>query len=103
MKLIRCYIENFGGLHQYTVDFNEGLTDEFLRTVNADSLLVHFAPFKTELNASSFECVVSKLAYRMLYSCGNDKVFGFGLLKNKPHAFYVVLCITPVAQRGKVA
>ena len=26
MKLIRCYIENFGGLHQYTVDFNEGLT-----------------------------------------------------------------------------
>ncbi|MBR4078088.1 MAG: AAA family ATPase, partial [Oscillospiraceae bacterium] len=26
MKLIRCYIENFGGLHQYTVEFNEGLT-----------------------------------------------------------------------------
>ena len=26
MKLIRCYIENFGGLHQYTVDFDEGLT-----------------------------------------------------------------------------
>ena len=26
MKLIRCYIENFGGLQQYTVDFNEGLT-----------------------------------------------------------------------------
>ena len=26
MKLIRCYIENFGGLQQYTVDFNAGLT-----------------------------------------------------------------------------
>lgn len=26
MKLIRCYIENFGGLQQYSVDFNEGLT-----------------------------------------------------------------------------
>ena len=26
MKLIRCYIENFGGLQQYAVDFNEGLT-----------------------------------------------------------------------------
>ncbi|MBQ3258144.1 MAG: AAA family ATPase [Oscillospiraceae bacterium] len=26
MKLIRCYIENFGGLQQYTVDFNDGLT-----------------------------------------------------------------------------
>lgn len=26
MKLIRCYIENFGGLQQYTVDFSDGLT-----------------------------------------------------------------------------
>lgn len=26
MKLIRCYIENFGGLQQYTVDFDHGLT-----------------------------------------------------------------------------
>lgn len=26
MKLIRCYIENFGGLQQYTVEFNDGLT-----------------------------------------------------------------------------
>ena len=26
MKLIRCYIENFGGLQQYSVEFNEGLT-----------------------------------------------------------------------------
>lgn len=26
MKLIRCYIENFGGLQQYALDFNDGLT-----------------------------------------------------------------------------
>ncbi len=26
MKLVRCYIENFGGLQQYTVDFSDGLT-----------------------------------------------------------------------------
>ena len=26
MKLIRCYIENFGGLHHYTADFKGGLT-----------------------------------------------------------------------------
>lgn len=26
MKLIRCYIENFGGLHQYRLEFQSGLT-----------------------------------------------------------------------------
>ncbi len=26
MKLLRCYIENFGTLHQYSVDFSKGLT-----------------------------------------------------------------------------
>jgi uncharacterized protein YhaN len=26
MKLIRCYIENFGGLHQYALEFSDGLT-----------------------------------------------------------------------------
>ncbi len=26
MKLLRCYIENFGGLHQYAVEFQPGLT-----------------------------------------------------------------------------
>ena len=26
MKLISLYIENFGGLHQYSLDFSEGLT-----------------------------------------------------------------------------
>ena len=26
MKLIRCYIENFGGLHKYSLDFQPGLT-----------------------------------------------------------------------------
>ena len=26
MKLIRCYIENFGGLHQYEVSFQDGIT-----------------------------------------------------------------------------
>lgn len=26
MKLLRCYIENFGGLHQYTLEFQPGMT-----------------------------------------------------------------------------
>ncbi|MBQ3010396.1 MAG: AAA family ATPase, partial [Oscillospiraceae bacterium] len=26
MKLIRCHVENFGGLHQYTTEFTDGLT-----------------------------------------------------------------------------
>ena len=25
MKLISCYIENFGGLHQFSYDFTDGL------------------------------------------------------------------------------
>ena len=26
MKLIRCYIENFGKLHQFTLNFNDNIT-----------------------------------------------------------------------------
>ena len=26
MKLLSCYVENFGGLHQYAVTFRDGLT-----------------------------------------------------------------------------
>ena len=26
MKLLNLYIENFGGLHQFTLDFEEGIT-----------------------------------------------------------------------------
>ncbi len=50
MKLISCYIENFGGLHQYSVNFEEGLTvieapNGFGKTTLAEFLRAMFYGF----------------------------------------------------------
>ena len=39
----------------------------------------------------------------MLHAGGDDEVLGLVVLQNEPHAFHVVLGISPVAQRVEVA
>ena len=46
-----------------------------------------------------FESKVRKLTYAVLYTGSNDEVLGLVLLKNEPHAFYVIHGISPVTQR----
>ena len=41
---------------------------------------------------------LGELTHRVLHACRNNEVFRFLLLEDEPHALYVVLGITPVAE-----
>ena len=56
MRLIRCYIENFGGLSQYRMDFDEGLTtiqaeNGFGKTTLAEFIRAMFYGFPRAVKA----------------------------------------------------
>ena len=49
------------------------------------------------------ESQLSKLSYRVLLTGSNHEVLWLLCLEDEPHTLYIVLCITPVAQRIQVA
>ena len=70
---------------------------------NINTLLVDSFAFPSELDAGMMESEGGELAYGMLHASGDDEVFRGVVLEDEPHAFYIILGISPVAKRIEVA
>ena len=96
-------IHHVGGTIEVGRYLHERLADEFLRTINADTLLVLVLAFPLQLDADIVESQLSELANRVLLTSGNNEVLRLLSLKDEPHTLHVVLSVAPVTERVKIA
>ena len=72
------------------------MEDVYKRQVN--TLLVHTFTFPVQVDAHFLESKGGKFAYSVIFSGGDNKVFGRIVLQNQPHTFHIVFGVSPVAQ-----
>ena len=70
---------------------------------HVDSSFVHALAFPAEIYACMVERERRKFTHCVLHAGRNHEVFGFVVLQNEPHAFHVILGVTPVAEAVEVA
>ncbi len=70
---------------------------------DVDSLLVHAFAFPAEFDACMVEGKRREFTDGVLHAGRNHEVFGLIVLQNEPHAFHVILGITPIAEAVEVA
>ena len=68
-----------------------------------DTYFVFSFTLEFKFNAGMFESQITEFAHRVLFARSNDEIFGFLLLEDEPHTFYIVFSISPVAERREVA
>ena len=95
-------VDNVGRTEEVGRHLYEHLALKLFGTLNADTLLIDALALELKLYAYMLESIVSKLAHGVLNACGDNEVFGFVVLKDEPHTLYIILGITPVAQRVEV-
>lgn len=85
-------------------------TVEILRDLNQHTtrglvyaLLVGTLAHELQLDAHVLEGQVAEFTHGVLHARGNNKILGFLVLQDQPHALDVILRIAPVAQRREVS
>ena len=63
-----------------------------------NTFLVHTFTFPAQVDARFLESKGGKFAYSVIFSGGDNKVFGRIVLQNQPHTFHIVFGVSPVAQ-----
>ena len=89
---------NFGRAEVLRVNFHQRLS-----CFCVDTLFVHAFAFPAQLDAGLLERQCAEFAHSMVFASCDDEILRLVVLKNQPHAFNVVLSVSPVSERVEVA